>query len=142
MDKLEKMKEEHSRITQRHIQELLLQQYARENNVSLSVARAQTAQQTPQQLTAEQLPANQGVDAQALLEGNLRTAEKLRRERGRDTGLAHRDGGYLGGARSLIEDLGIYLGRRPQTSSGQTRVPTMGRETIPETLLMKEANQN
>ena len=119
LDKLDKMKEEHSRITQRQISELLLRQYATENNVSLSVARARMAQQMPQQTTAEQLTTDQGVEAQALIEGNLRTVERLRQQREEQTGIAHREGGFLG-TQSLIETL------------GRTRVPTVGRGTIPE----------
>ena len=125
LDKLDKMKEEHSRITQRQISELLLRQYATENNVSLSVARARMAQQMPQQTqqTPQQtqpiLQGDQGAQAQALIEGNLQAMERLRREREEQTGMAHREGGFLG-APSLVESL------------GRTRIPTIGRETIPE----------
>ena len=125
LDKLDKIKEQHSRITQRQISELLLQQYATENNVSLSVARARMAQQMPQQTqqTPQQtqpiLQTDRGTEAQALIEGNLQTIERLRREREEQTGIAHREGGFLG-THSLIETL------------GRTRVPIVGRETIPE----------
>ena len=117
LDKLDKMKEEHSRITQRHISELLLQQYATENNVSLSVARQQMRSEMQQ--TQPILQADQGTQAQALIEGNLQTMERLRREREEQTGMAHREGGFLG-TPSLVENL------------GRTRIPTIGRETIPE----------
>ena len=121
LNKLDKMKEEHSRITQRQISELLLRQYATENNISLSVARAQMAQQMPQQAQQTQpiIQSDQGAQAQALIEGNLQTIERLRREREEQTGIAHREGGFLG-TQSLIETL------------GRTRVPTMGRETLTE----------
>ncbi len=118
LDKLDKMKEEHSRITQRHISELLLQQYATENNVSLSVARQQMRSEIQQ--TQPILQADQGAQAQALIEGNLQAMERLRREREEQTGMAHSEGGFLG-TPSLVESL------------GRTRIPTIGRESIPET---------
>ena len=117
LDKLDKVKEQHSRITQRQINELLLQQYATNNNVSLSVARERMRPETQQpQLT---LQTDQGAQAQALIEGNLQAMERLRREREEQTGMAHREGGFLG-TPSLVENL------------GRTRIPTIGRETIPE----------
>ena len=99
------------------ISELLLQQYATENNVSLSVARQQMRSEMQQ--TQPILQADQGTQAQALIEGNLQTMERLRREREEQTGMAHREGGFLG-TPSLVENL------------GRTRIPTIGRETIPE----------
>ena len=117
LDKLDKIKEEHSRITQRQISELLLQQYATENNVSLSVARQQMRSEIQQ--TQPILQADQGAQAQALIEGNLQTIARLRREREEQTGMAHREGGFLG-TPSLVENL------------GRTRIPTIGRESIPE----------
>ena len=117
LDKLDKIKEQHSRITQRQISELLLQQYATENNVSLSVARQQMRSEIQQ--TQPVLQADQGAQAQALVEGNVQTIERLRREREEQTGIAHREGGFLG-THSLIETL------------GRTRVPIMGRESISE----------
>ena len=117
LDKLDKIKEQHSRITQRQISELLLQQYATENNVSLSVARQQMRSEIQQ--TQPILQADQGAQAQALIEGNLQAMERLRREREEQTGVAHREGGFLG-TPSLVEGL------------GRTRIPTIGRESIPE----------
>ena len=117
LDKLDKIKEQHSRITQRQISELLLQQYATENNVSLSVARQQMRSEIQQ--TQPILQGDQGAQAQALIEGNLQTMERLRREREEQTGIAHREGTFLG-IPSLVESL------------GRTRIPTIGRETIPE----------
>ena len=117
LDKLDKMKEEHSRITQRQISELLLRQYATDNNVSLSVARQQMRSEIQQ--TQPILQGDQGAQAQALIEGNLQTMERLRREREEQTGIAHREGTFLG-IPSLVESL------------GRTRIPTIGRETIPE----------
>ena len=117
LDKLDKMKEEHSRITQRQISELLLQQYATDNNVSLNVARQQMRSEIQQ--TQPILQGDQGAQAQALIEGNLQAMERLRREREEQTGMAHREGGFLG-TPSLVEGL------------GRTRIPTIGRETITE----------
>ena len=117
LDKLDKIKEQHSRITQRQISELLLQQYATDNNVSLSVARQQMRSEIQQ--TQPILQGDRGAQAQALIEGNLQAMERLRREREEQTGMAHREGGFLG-TPSLVEGL------------GRTRIPTIGRETIPE----------
>ena len=56
---------------------------------------------------------------QSLIEQSLKTRETLKKEREKQTGIAHREGLFVG-TPSLVESL------------GRTRIPTIGRETISE----------
>ena len=125
LDHLEVLKEQQQRILQRQVQDLLLRQNVRQSGGTYHLEKYKETRNEADQQTQPILQSNQEAQVQSLIEGNLQTIERLKRDRKEQTGIAHREGGFLG-THSLIETL------------GRTRVPTMGRETITEARTQSE----
>ena len=118
LDHLEILKEQQHRILQRQMQDLLLRQNVRANGGIFHLERHLQSSSGTALAPTESIQADE-IQMQSLIEQSLKTKETLKKEREKQTGIAHREGTFLG-TPSLVE------------SFGQTRVPTIGRETIPE----------
>ena len=118
LDHLEILKEQQQRILQRQIQDLLLRQNVRANGGTYHLERHLQSSSGTALAPTESIQADE-IQMQSLIEQSLKTKETLKKEREKQTGIAHREGLFLG-TPSLVE------------SFGRTRVPTIGRETIPE----------
>ena len=117
-DHLEILKEQQNRILEREMRGILMRQNARVNGRTFNVDRIQSSSGTALAPT-ESIQADNEFQMQSLIEQSLKTRETLKKEREKQTGIAHREGFFLG-TPSLVE------------SFGRTRVPTIERETIPE----------
>ena len=118
LDHLEILKEQQHRILQRQMQDLLLRQNVRANGGTFHLERHLQSSSGTALAPTESIQADE-IQMQSLIEQSLKTKETLKKEREKQTGIAHRGGGFLG-TPSLVESL------------GRTRIPTIGRETIPE----------
>ena len=117
-DALELLKDQQGRILQRQMQDLLLRQNVRANGGTFHLERHRQSSSGTALAPTESIQEDE-IQMQSLIEQSLKTKETLKKEREKQTGMAHREGTFLG-TPSLVESL------------GQTRIPMIGRETIPE----------
>ena len=114
LDKLDKIKDEHNRITTRAVQRMLQEQYARENGLTPAVVQAQTEAQeraqTSQQTQPEEFQTPRQTprlhDAGTMIQSQIQQSTTRAQERIRQTGEAFAEN-LRGAGSNVLTRLGI-----------------------------------